>query len=86
MPLWKGISLLRIGTLGNGEARKTLKKKNKEGKNECLEDKLGNKVRKGLDTRDGGREAGKRPGQHNSARVMRPELGWGNRRVVERAN
>lgn len=51
-----------------------------------MEDKLGNKVRKGLDTRDGGREAGKRPGQHNSARVMRPELGWGNRRVVERAN
>ena len=57
-----------------------------EGKNECLEDKLGNKVWKGLDTRDGGREAGKRPVQHNSAWVMRPELGWGNRRDVEVAN
>ena len=31
---------------------------NKEGKNECLEDKFGNKVWKGLDTRDGGRAAG----------------------------
>lgn len=41
---------------------------------------------KGLDTRDGSREAGKRPGQHNSAWVMRPELGWGNRRDVEVAN
>ena len=60
--------------------------KNKEGKDESLEDKFGTKVWKGLDTRDGGREAGKRIWQHNSARVMRPELGWGNRRVVEGAN